>query len=301
LVHGFALTDDDALALLREYSERCDPPWSERELLHKIESARNASHTMPRGHLLGSIGVRTVIASPQPQRPIAGTSKPKIDPATATEGFLKGFRCGEADVWEASPVRPPDDWTQDGALLVAMLYGPQELVNVVVEHTLDKHGKANPAGRGVTLPRDEMIRRLKTGSLQSEAGGWLRMNPLDGHGVADANVTAFRFALLECDSVPTDLQLSFYAKLPLPIAVILTSGGRSVHAWVKVEATDLKDYRLTYDRMRALLAKFGVDRKNRNPSRLSRLPGVQRIIGAAGDGRQRLLYLNPEPKQEAIL
>jgi len=34
---------------------------------------------------------------------------------------------------------------------------------------------------------------------------------------------------------------------------------------------------------------------------LSRLPGVQRHIGATGDGRQRLLYLNPTPEQKAIL
>jgi len=97
------------------------------------------------------------------------------------------------------------------------------------------------------------------------------------------------------------LQLSLLAKLPLPIAVILTSGGRSVHAWVRVDAATLDEYRHDVSWMLALLARFGVDDKNKNPSRMSRLPGVARSIGAAGDGHQRLLYLNPQPAQKAIL
>jgi len=134
-----------------------------------------------------------------------------------------------------------------------------------------------------------------------DAGGWLRMNPVDGQGVADANVTAFRYALLECDQVPLDLRLSLFAHLTLPVAAILTSGGQSVHAWIKVDAPDVDEYRRIVEQMFALLARFGVDSKNKNPSRLSRLPGVQRIIGAQGDGRQRLLYLDPDPVKRRIL
>ena len=40
LVHDFALSDPDALNLLLEYNKRCEPPWSEQELRHKLESAR---------------------------------------------------------------------------------------------------------------------------------------------------------------------------------------------------------------------------------------------------------------------
>lgn len=38
---GFALDDGDALQLLREWNANCQPPWSERELAHKIKSAGN--------------------------------------------------------------------------------------------------------------------------------------------------------------------------------------------------------------------------------------------------------------------
>jgi hypothetical protein len=40
IVRGFALGDDDALAALVEWNLRCEPPWTERELLDKIKRAR---------------------------------------------------------------------------------------------------------------------------------------------------------------------------------------------------------------------------------------------------------------------
>jgi len=53
LVHGFALGEADALALLREFNQRCQPPWSEGELIYKINSAAHTVHLQPRGYLLG--------------------------------------------------------------------------------------------------------------------------------------------------------------------------------------------------------------------------------------------------------
>jgi hypothetical protein len=40
LVRGFALTNADAMRLLTEWNERCQPPWSEGELRDKLEHAR---------------------------------------------------------------------------------------------------------------------------------------------------------------------------------------------------------------------------------------------------------------------
>jgi len=40
LARGFALSDADALAVLVEWNVRCEPPWSERELLDKLRRAR---------------------------------------------------------------------------------------------------------------------------------------------------------------------------------------------------------------------------------------------------------------------
>ena len=51
LVRGFALDEDTAMMLLEEYNERCSPPWSKRELRHKIKSAATRA-AMPKGALL---------------------------------------------------------------------------------------------------------------------------------------------------------------------------------------------------------------------------------------------------------
>lgn len=40
VVRGFALADDEAMSVLREWNARCAPPWSERELLEKVRNAR---------------------------------------------------------------------------------------------------------------------------------------------------------------------------------------------------------------------------------------------------------------------
>ena len=40
LVRGFALSDNEAFAVLTEWNARCQPPWSERELLDKLDRAR---------------------------------------------------------------------------------------------------------------------------------------------------------------------------------------------------------------------------------------------------------------------
>src|SRR5205823_12898142 len=68
LVVGFGLSIEDALPLLREYSERCEPPWSEKELQHKLEDARKKADAEPEkvGRLLGNSTSSTFITSGSP-------------------------------------------------------------------------------------------------------------------------------------------------------------------------------------------------------------------------------------------
>jgi hypothetical protein len=226
----------------------------------------------------------------------AKVSPPRvIDPAANICKFLGDFAAAEADLWEASPWRPLENWRFDSLMFLAGMYHTGELLNIVTDYAVDENGKANPSGYGLTLERDAMMRHIRDkGTPQNEAGAWLRMNPVDGNGVADANVTAYRFALIEFDAVPMELQVSLLARLPLPVNAILTSGGRSAHAWVRVNAKDTDSYRAKVCELLELLKPFGVDQANKNPSRLSRLAGAQRTIGAQGDGQQRLLYLAPD-------
>jgi len=52
LVHGFLLAHDDAMKVMHEYNGRLLEPWTDADLLHKIEDAGKAGHRLPKGHLL---------------------------------------------------------------------------------------------------------------------------------------------------------------------------------------------------------------------------------------------------------
>jgi hypothetical protein len=52
MVHGFGLAPEHALAfLLAHYNPRCQPPWSEGELRHKVDDAVSKPHDRPLGWL----------------------------------------------------------------------------------------------------------------------------------------------------------------------------------------------------------------------------------------------------------
>ena len=127
------------------------------------------------------------------------------------------------------------------------------------------------------------------GDYNPEAGAWIRFNPLDGNGVRNENVTRFDFALVESDEMPLEEQYAIYQAMELPIAVLVTSGGKSLHAIVRVDAPNYPEYQKRVDYLYTVCQKNGLklDRQNRNPSRLSRMPGVMR----AGR-RQSLLAVN---------
>ncbi len=247
----------------------------------------------------------------QPSRVLTKPERVTGEEARANaENWLNGFRCDECDLWHVSPWRPLEDWKLDSLMLLAALYGKDEYVNIVTDFTIEeKDGKqkANPKGAGRILLRDEWMRRFRDRATpQDKAGAWMRPNPVEKNGsgkggaVTDADITSNRFCLLESDELPMELQLSLFARLPLPIAALIESGGRSVHAWVMLNCSNGEEYRATVDRIYKRLTFFGLCPSNKNASRLSRLPGAQRVIGKYGDGRQRLLYLNSEPSEAPI-
>ncbi len=68
----FGLADVEAMQALREYNRRCSPPWTERELAHKLESARHLA--------LNEAGTRGAPSRRRWQRPapIDLTSLPRL-------------------------------------------------------------------------------------------------------------------------------------------------------------------------------------------------------------------------------
>lgn len=80
IVRGFALPLSQALPLLREWNQRCQPPWSEKDLVHKIKDALKKKNRTkdegPIGWLLNAKerkgGARR--GAPPPPPPGAGTT-----------------------------------------------------------------------------------------------------------------------------------------------------------------------------------------------------------------------------------
>ncbi len=78
LVHGFALDTETALRMLMDrYNPRCEPPWTEKELRHKIDDAASKPHDQPRGWLRDASGspsappaeIRSTEAKTEPGEP----------------------------------------------------------------------------------------------------------------------------------------------------------------------------------------------------------------------------------------
>lgn len=185
---------------------------------------------------------------------------------------------------------PPDAWnpTEDLITYLELLFDKNERVGYVTGDVWqDSEGRWLPSKGVYDRTAGELIASLRkhpddigatVGDWKAEVGGWIRFNPLDGEGVKNENVTSFKFALVESDTLPIAEQDVIFRKLELPIAALVHSGGKSLHAIVRVDAADYEEYRKRVEFLYDFLEKQGVaiDKQNRNPSRLSRMPGLTR-------------------------
>ena len=169
-----------------------------------------------------------------------------------------------------------------------LLFKPDERVAYVTNDVWQNaDGKWVPSKGSYDRTAGELIKSLKKhpddlgatiGDWKQDAGAWIRFNPVDGDGVKNENVTRFTYALVESDTLPIAEQDILFRKLELPIAALVHSGGKSLHAIVRVDAENYEEYRKRVEFLYDFLDKHGVsiDKQNRNPSRLSRMPGVTR-------------------------
>lgn len=196
------------------------------------------------------------------------------------------------------PLKPlTDDPAQQMIRFLQTAFQDGDQVNIVAASKFDEtRGKWVPANRGFTYRLDYILKTLKTGGIDSligersrEAGVWVRCNPMDGQGVKNENVTDFRHVLVESDSVDLERQIEVFRELELPITTLTTSGSKSVHALVKINAPDLDTYRRRVQAVFKACRDSGldIDEQNKNPARLCRLAGVER-----GDKLQSLLAVD---------
>jgi RecA-family ATPase len=259
LIQGFGLNLQDAMMLFREYNTRSDPFWNEKEIEHKMKSAEKADPPSGGKGSMASKGVdfQTVAYIPK-----------KVEVNNDFLDLL--YNCFEASDYLS-----------------------------IAEVAVGDSGRRFPSNGGDTSKtRDEWINLYKQncgGNIQnllpSPHGSWIRINPMVKDGKSDKDVSEFRYCLIESDNLPVDEQEKILRESGLPIAAIIDSAGKSIHAWVRVDATNIDEYHERREKLWEVLPHLNIDEANKNPSRFSRMAGCFR-----GTKKQKLLAVNLGPK-----
>lgn len=202
---------------------------------------------------------------------------------------------------EGKTITEPAAWNPGRELTryLQALFEPGENVGFVTRSWKNDKGKYIPKDKGIyNKTAGQIIEELAKagddigsviGDYDQNSGAWIRFNPLDGNGVKNENVTEFRYALVESDDMDLEHQNAIIREMELPVAVLVYSGGKSLHAIVRIDAENYAEYKKRVDYLYEICEKNGmtIDTQNRNPSRLSRMPGCVR-----GENKQYIIDTN---------
>lgn len=191
----------------------------------------------------------------------------------------------------------PNNYDGRGEMLeyLTTLFQDDEYVGFCTQATYDKKKeKWHPAGTVYGRTAGQIIADLKAGRTgfgkpNDAAGVWIRFNPLDGQGENDTNVTRWKHCLLESDDIPLEQQWSLIQSMHLPCTFVIHSGGKSLHAIVRIDAENAQQYRQRVNDLYEYADKAGFkpDPQDKNASRFSRVPGAKR-----GNGYQYIVARN---------
>ncbi len=234
-------------------------------------------------------------------RPKGRTQHEAVDAEEPEKPAAKKFAKILDQSWLQSATLPPPpdgkNWQADEfKRYIKAMFEPEDIVGLNLDAWRREGETRWLPGKGVwDRTAGELLAQVdkKKGNLSNvlgdgnpEAGAWVRMNPLDGQGCENANVATFRHALLEADEGDLGKQLQIIRQLQVPCSCIVHSGGKSIHALVRVDAANMEEYKKRVDYLYGVAQANGLknDVACKNPSRLSRLPGFLR-----GDKKQYVI------------
>jgi len=281
LVKGFELGAAEALGLLHEWNAGNAERWTEGELLHKINSAKNGPGDS--GYLLRD-GERSSGGGSERREFVPQKPRPKLVYEPERLKKIAGDLAEVVDLpWLAnrSEIDPAGVSATD---FLSRLYNAPAGERVLVFSEYKSQGQA-------VWPTES----IPTGGRD---GIWFLAQPVDGKSRpnprlgkmsrrSEESVLAWRWMVLESDEAPVRLWLAALARTVPRIAAITTSGGRSVHALVRVDARTKKDWDEQKKRILGLVT-VGADPGALSAVRLTRLPACWR-----GEKEQKLLYFAP--------
>ena len=291
--HGFYYSSRETAGEFRHFHDYCRcqvvPQFSTKAAELKVQGYNPDKYVQEWRQTRETFGGATRSGQPRMVSKSKSAKMPTIETPLLTE--------------KPSPVDLPakaygGEWDQVGDMdkFLTTMYDDDEFVGTCSEF-YEKDGRQVPT-RGLYRRTAGQIENVldnthnvssAIGRYHTKNGAYVRINPLDGRGVSDENVAKLKYTLIECDSISPEEQYGFIRALNLPTQTIVTSGRKSIHAVVKVDADNLDEYKeraaLLHAECKA--AGFDIDTSTKNPSRYMRIPGVRR-----GDGRQVLVSTN---------
>jgi|GEM_PF-3235566 len=303
---GYNLTDEEIRRDIEQHSpERIPQDRLKREVDRAFATCGAAPLPPPKDSQNARIPAQILCPDPKPRQP---KEKPKFIPSKL-ERFAR--RCNGfdfADLKARSPIRPH---TRTPASFLHALYRPGE--KVIVFDIYESQGVGTLTRGGDLEPYDatclNYMKKPRPGK-----GAWFLANPVDGKTIyldrlktekkpdgrtcrAEENLTAFRYLVVESDKADPLLWLAALVQLPLPIAAVYSSGGKSIHALVRIDARDKQHFLDLKAKVARPLVILGADDSAMTAVRLTRLPQCYR---AEKDRWQELYFLNPNPAATPI-
>ncbi|MCK9315438.1 MAG: hypothetical protein M0Q48_04760 [Verrucomicrobia bacterium] len=283
---------------IREWAEmvneaRCQPPFTALEVEHKAQDALRIAESAP---LSGSA---QYIQNTKKQYKQPTNNSNQNGYYLLAEVIKNVMQKITFDwLWWRSPIVPD---SQSAASILSRLYEPGEKL-FVTTNPESWNGYILEAGSREAL---ETLQRI---SIENEKGVCYMPNPITGRLAKNqsgglsyrcANAAcSFKYIAFESDTVKAGDWLKFIVTLPLPIAAIFETGGKSVHTLVKVNASSLAEWKKCAEVLKEKLSPYGADPAMFQIQQMCRLPGCRRVSERK---EQRLLYLNPNPSYNTTI
>ena len=314
LVNGFALPPEQALRWMRVYSAKCQPPWSEAELVHKVESAFAADHQRPRGCLLrdGHVvaGMSQGWADNTASMP-ATPKWPQPDVVMIEEICREGISL--AALHSTSPVKIDGRVLHAEEVVETTFPGDPFLCCGVASYKFSTRRRSE--WRGSLTGQSLIVPSTMLGRYGFTQGGRISEHTLSAVGPRQYLVIEFDFAeksrdgkrdtdlaplirRLDAYSVAvTDMCASLLRHLSrfAPLSLVVHSGGKSLHGWFPCSG-------ISEDELRTFMTfacQLGADPRTWSPSQFVRMPGGTRYGDGRKPRRQHVCLWNPEALSRA--
>ncbi len=308
LIHGFGFTPNEARPFVADFNGRCEPPWSEGEVNHKLRSVDGLTAKFPRGYLRRENDWKP---SPAMRRDHGIPTEAEVRQAVEFEPEkLKRIAAPWRDAVTST-------WLANRSAVDPATLGAADFLRLLYPAAVERKEKilvfVNEFSQGECLWPDEEAKL----PLEGKCGVWFLPQPVDGAYHANPEgkprddgkpadsrrtwraVSAFRYMVLESDVADPRDWLGFIVQAPLRIEAVYTSGSpakglpKSIHALVRVDCKTKEQWDEEKRRMMPFLMGgliCGADKKTWSAVRLSRLPGAIRYGKMQQDARGQKCY-----------